>query len=101
MTTTPILKIVDPSKYFVICTDVSTEGLGGVLTQEGHVICYECWKLKEHEKNYVVHDMELTSINHALKIWRHYLVGKKFMLLTNNIGLKYVFDQKNIECLPS
>ena len=58
-------------------------------------------KLKEHEKNYVVHDMELAAIIHALNIWRHYLVGKKFMLLTNNIGLKYVFDQKNIECSPS
>ena len=41
LTTTPILKIVDPSKDFVVCTDASKEGLGGVLTQEGHVIYYE------------------------------------------------------------
>ena len=38
--TTPILKVVDPSKDFVVCTDASKEGLGGVLTQEGHVIWY-------------------------------------------------------------
>ena len=57
LTTTPILRIVDPNKYFVVCTDASKEGLGGVLTQEGHVICYESRKLKEHEKNYLVHDM--------------------------------------------
>ena len=37
LTTTPILKIVDPSKYFVVCTDASKEGLGEVLTQEGHL----------------------------------------------------------------
>ena len=73
MTRTPILKVVDPSKDFVLCTDASKEGLGGVLTQECHVICYESQKLKEHEKNYVEHDLELTTIIHALKIWWHYL----------------------------
>ena len=68
LTTTPVLKIVDPTKDFVVCTDSSKEGLGGVLNQEGHVICYESRKLKEHEKNYVVHDLELAAIIHALKI---------------------------------
>jgi hypothetical protein len=47
--TTPILKVADPDKDFTICVDASKEGLGGVLTQKGHVICYESWKLKEHE----------------------------------------------------
>ena len=79
----------------MVCTDASKEGLGGVLTQKGYLICYESRKLKEHDKNYVVHDMELAAIIHALKIWRHYLVGNKFLLLTNNIVLKYLFDKKH------
>ena len=37
----PILTIVDPNKDFVVCTNASKEVLEGVLTQEGHVICYE------------------------------------------------------------
>ena len=94
LTMTPILRIDDPKKYFVVCTDASKDGLGGVLTQDCHVICYESRKLKEHEKNYVVHDMELEAIIHTLKTWRHYLVGKKFLLLRDNIGLKYMFDKK-------
>ena len=101
MTTTPILRIADPNKYFVVCIDASKEGLGGVLTREGHVICYESIKLKEHEKNYVVHDLDLVAIIHALKIWWHYLIGKKFVLLTDNVGLKYLFDPKNIKCPSS
>ena len=32
LTTAPILKIVDPNKDFVVCTDACNEGLGGVLT---------------------------------------------------------------------
>ena len=33
VTTTPILRIVDPNKDFVVCTDACNDGLGGVLTQ--------------------------------------------------------------------
>jgi hypothetical protein len=51
--------VVDPYKYFTVCVDASKEGLGGVLSQDGHVICYESRKLKEHEGNYVTHDLEL------------------------------------------
>ena len=52
LTSAPILRIVDPNKEFVVCTDACNDGLGGVLTQEGHVIAYESRKLKIHEKNY-------------------------------------------------
>ena len=45
----PILKIVDPDKEFVVCTDACKEGLGGVLLQENSVIAYESRKLKTHE----------------------------------------------------
>ena len=50
LSSAPILKIVDPEKYFVVCTDACNRGLGGVLMQENHVVCYESRKLKEHEK---------------------------------------------------
>lgn len=53
-------------------------------------------KLKDHERNHVTHDFELATIIHALKVWRHYLLGKRFLLLTDNIGLKYLFDQQNL-----
>ena len=75
---TPILNIVDPFKDFVVCTDACKEGLGGILLQENYVATYESRKLKEHEKNYVTHDLELSSIVHALKMWQHYLIVRKF-----------------------
>eukprot|EP00253_Pinus_taeda_P028257 PITA_28257 len=49
LTTAPILRIADPNKDYVVCTNASKEGLGGVLMQEGRVIAYESRKLKEHE----------------------------------------------------
>ena len=42
---------------FVVCTDECNEGLGGVLTQEGHIIAYESQKLKTHEKNYTTYNL--------------------------------------------
>ena len=38
LTNAPILRIADPNKEFVVCTNAYNDGLGGVLTQEGHVI---------------------------------------------------------------
>ena len=48
--------------------------------QKYHVVCYKSRKLKEHENNYATHDVELTSIVHALKVLMHYLIGRKFEL---------------------
>jgi len=61
-------------KQFMVCTNACIEGLGEVSMQEGHVICYEPRKLKEHEMNYATNYLELTTIVHALKMWRHYLL---------------------------
>ena len=55
------------------------------------MVCYESCKLKEHEQNYVVHDLELAAIVHALNMWRHYLLGKKFLLLRDNTYVKHLF----------
>ena len=83
-------------KDFVICTDTCKEGLGGVLIQENYVVAYESRKLKEREKNYVTHYLELASIIHTLKMWQNYLIGRKFLLMSDNISLKYLFEHQNL-----
>jgi hypothetical protein len=93
LTSAPIMRIADPNENFIVCTDACKEGLGGVLSQNGFVICYESRKLKENEKNYATHDLELATIFHALKKWRHYLMGRRFELKIDHNGLKYLFDQ--------
>jgi hypothetical protein len=95
-TSAPILNIADPDEDFVVCTDACKEGLGGILTQKYHVVCYETKKLKEHERNYATHDLELSTIVHALKMSRHYLMGKKNELRTDHCGLKHLFGQPTL-----
>ena len=68
-----ILKVVDPYKDYIVCAYASKDGLGGILSPEGHVVCYESRKLKENEQNYVVHYLEFEAVVHALKMWCRYL----------------------------
>jgi len=59
------------------------------------VVCYEPQNLNEHEQNYLTHDLELAAI-HALTMWRHNLLGSRFVLKSDLSGLRYLFDQLNL-----
>jgi hypothetical protein len=96
LTSALILRIAETNEDFIVCTDACKEGLGGVLTQNGFVICYESRKLKEHERHYATYDLELAAIVHALRKWRRCLMEKRFELRTDHNGLKYLFDQPNL-----
>jgi hypothetical protein len=65
------------------------------------VICYESRKLKEHERHYATHDLELAAIVHALRKWKHYLMWKRFELRIDHNGLKYLFDQPTLNARKS
>jgi hypothetical protein len=46
--------------------------------------------------NYPTHDLELAAVVHTLKIWRHYLMGKRCELYIDHKSLKYIFTQTNL-----
>lgn len=64
--------------------------------QNGKVIAYTSRQLMEYEKNYPTHDLELTAVVFALKIWRHYLYGEKCSIYTDHKSLRYMFSQKEL-----
>jgi hypothetical protein len=86
----------DMEKLFSIYCDASGQGLGCVLMQDGHVVAYASWQLRKHEVNYLTHDLELATVAHALKIWRHYLMGKRYELYMDHKNLKYIFMQSDM-----
>ena len=83
-------------KDFTVCTDASKQGLGAVLMQDRGVIAYASRKLKPHEELYATHDLELAVVVLALKIWRHYLVGRSFTLKSDHQSLQYLFTQRDL-----
>ena len=74
LVTALILAIPNSFEDFIIYSDASKNGIGCVLMQNGKVIAYAFRQLKECEKNYPMHDLELAAVVHALKIWCHYLL---------------------------
>jgi len=64
--------------------------------QENRVIAYASRALRPHELSYPTHDLELAAVIHALKIWRHYLMGTHCNLYTNHKSLKYIFTQADL-----
>jgi hypothetical protein len=96
LTSATILKVLDPDEDFVVCTNACKEGLGGVLMKNGQVICYESRKLKKYEINYTTHALKLASIVHVLRMWRHYLMGRKFELRKDHSGMKYLFEKPTL-----
>jgi hypothetical protein len=86
----------DREKPFSIYCDESGQGLGCVLMQDGHMVAYASRQLRKHEVHYLTYDLELVVVVHALKIWRHYLVGKRCELYMDHKSLKYIFMQPDL-----
>jgi ribonuclease HI len=92
-----VLIMPDLQKRFDINCDACCQGLGCVLMQKGHAIAYASRQLRKHELNYTTHDLELTAVVHALKIWRHYIMETKCQVYTDHKSLKYIFTQKDLK----
>ncbi|WVZ93652.1 hypothetical protein U9M48_039617 [Paspalum notatum var. saurae] len=96
LTSAPVLAQPNVTKPFDVYCDASGNGLGCVLMQDGRVIAYALRQLRKHEANYATHDLELAAVVHALKIWRHYLLGNTCHIYTDHKSLKYILTQPEL-----
>ncbi|GJV29333.1 putative reverse transcriptase domain-containing protein [Tanacetum coccineum] len=92
----PILALLEGSENFMVYYDASHKGLGAVLMQKEKVIAYASRQLKVDEKNYTTYDLELRAVVFTLKMWRHYLYGKKCVVFTDHKSLQHILDQNEL-----
>ncbi|KAK4397971.1 RNA-directed DNA polymerase [Sesamum angolense] len=83
-------------KPFEVQVDASDRALGGVLVQDKHPVAFESRKLKDAELRYNTHEKETTAVVHYLEAWRHYLLGTKFTVVTDNVANKYFKMQRKL-----
>jgi DNA polymerase elongation subunit (family B) len=95
----PVFQLADYSKPYILTCNARDIGIGAVLEQEGehgsHPVAFASRKLSSAEKNYPVHERELLAIVYALKEWRPYLHGSRFVIKTDNHPLRYLNTQSN------
>ena len=96
LTSAPILIVSERGQMYTVYCDASKDKLGCVLMQSERVVAYGSRQINNHEHNYPTHDMELTTIVFALKIWRHYIYGEHFEVFSNHKSLKYIFTQQDL-----
>ncbi|WVZ52279.1 hypothetical protein U9M48_003355 [Paspalum notatum var. saurae] len=96
LTSAPVLAQPDVTKPFDVYCDASGNGHGCFLMREGRVIAYASRQLRKHEVNYPTHDLELAAVVHALKIWRHYLLGNTCHIYADHKSLKYILTQPKL-----
>ncbi|GJQ98122.1 putative nucleotidyltransferase, ribonuclease H [Tanacetum coccineum] len=91
-----VLRLPDVTMPFELHTDASEFSIRGVLMQYGHPIAFESRKLNKTKRKYMVLEKEMTMVVHCLRIWRHYLLGSRFMIKTDNIATSYFQTQKKL-----
>lgn len=90
------MRLLDVTMPFELHTDASDFAIGGVLMQDGHPRAYESQKLNEAERCKMVQEKEMTAIIHCLRVWRHYILGAKFVIKKDNIMTSYFQTQNKM-----
>lgn len=100
LTSAPILVRPDLQKPFILYTDASKNGLRAILAQEGpdkqhHVIAYASRATNKQQTNYGSTKLECLAVIWAVTLFKHYLIGRKFTLITDHAALKWLLHRKD------
>ena len=80
MTSTPTLVMPNFQETFTIEADASRDGIGAVLSQQGKPIAFMSHTLGVTKKTWSTYAKEMLAIVEAIRTWRPYILGKKFII---------------------
>ena len=95
LTSSPVLQSPRTTDTFILETDASDWGIGGCLkgqreNGDEYVVSYSSAKLQDSEYRWNIVEKEGFAIVQNVDQFRHYLIGKKFVLRTDNRVLTYL-----------
>jgi transposase InsO family protein len=101
--TAPLLRFPDFSKRFVLATDASQTGIGGILYQPDddedtltphNIVAIASKQLDSTQRNYPVYKKELFAVIYCLRKFHSYLWGRKVTVLTDHKPLVHITQQR-------
>ena len=97
-----VLGYPDPNLPFILDTDASADGVGGILSQvqneKERVISYYSKSLSPPERNYCVTRRELLAVIKCVKHFHSYLYGQQFTIRTDHASLLWLARHKEPSC---
>lgn len=93
MVSAPVLRLPDFDRPFIIEIDASDLGIGAVLLQDSHPIAYFSKKLGPRRRVSSTYHKELYAIVEAVHKWRQYLLGREFVIRSDQKSLKELLQQ--------
>ena len=99
LTSTPILAFPCLKEPFILYTDASQFAIGAVLAQvqddKERAICYASKSLSRSQTKYSATRRELLALVTFTRHFRHYLLGKKFTIVTDPSTLQWLQSFKD------
>ncbi|OWZ03214.1 Retrovirus Polyprotein [Phytophthora megakarya] len=100
LTSKPLLVYQDFQLPFTLVTDASKVGLGAVLMQDQgnglQPVSYASKVASETEANYGITELECLAVVWAIKLYRPYLYGQRFTIVTDHSALKWLMTSPNL-----
>ena len=101
MTQAPVMKFPERSGLFILDTDASNVAIAAELSQvqngEEHVIAFGSFGLSAPQRKYCTTRKELLAIVRFTRQFRHYLLGRQFVIRTDHSSLTWILRFKNAD----
>ncbi|KAL0319962.1 UNVERIFIED_CONTAM: Retrovirus-related Pol polyprotein from transposon.6 [Sesamum radiatum] len=89
----PTLSLPDFTQPFQVTTDASQIAIGAVLSQACRPIAFFSKKMSSRMQSASAYEREMFAITEAVRKWRHYLLGRKFHIFTDQQSLRSLLTQ--------